>query len=79
LVLTGVAIAAGLIGRLVFRRPWIVEATSTGRPPQTLVWKVPGWRRSGRLIDEITEALAAGQDPRRQQLTSELTVDVEWA
>jgi hypothetical protein len=38
-----------------------------------------GWRRSGRLIDEITEALAAGQDPRRQQLTSELTVDVEWA
>jgi hypothetical protein len=50
---------AGLAGRLLFRRPWTIRARSAdGRQ---LTWRAAGFRRSGRVRDEIAGALAQGQ------------------
>jgi hypothetical protein len=50
-LLTVLAISA----RVLFRRPWIVEATS---PTTRATWRVVGWRASGRAVDDAAEALA---------------------
>jgi hypothetical protein len=51
---------AGLaaVGRVLFRRPWIIEAESEGQIDR---WRVAGWGASGRAINEVAEALQAGQ------------------
>jgi hypothetical protein len=61
-VVVVLAAAVGLVGRLLFRRPWTVYARAE---PRRLEWHVPGWRASGELIDEIAERLAGGEDPRQ--------------
>jgi hypothetical protein len=52
-LLTVLAVSA----RVVFRRPWLVEATS---PTTRATWRVVGWRASGRAVDDAAEALAHG-------------------
>jgi len=63
LILVGVLIAAGILGRGMLGRPWVVEARCAENPARTLAWKVVGWRRSARLIDEVAASLANGRDP----------------
>lgn len=49
----------GVLARVVFRRPWIVEATpATG--PGRLRWKVVGWRRSGEVVELVAAQLGTG-------------------
>ncbi|MGH2729168.1 MAG: hypothetical protein ACRDJI_01005 [Actinomycetota bacterium] len=55
ILLVGVALA----GRVLLRRPWTVEATSS-EPEEVLRWKVVGWRRSGQIVEEIARVLEAG-------------------
>ena len=62
LVILVLVAAVGLIGRLLFRRPWTVQARARHR---RLEWQVRGWRASGELIDEVAERLAAGEDPKQ--------------
>ena len=65
LIIVGFVLAASLLGRILLRRPWTVEARIV-RPAgsgRQLEWRVPGWRRSGKVIEEITQDLAAGRDP----------------
>ncbi|MEZ5410958.1 MAG: hypothetical protein R2761_23210 [Acidimicrobiales bacterium] len=51
----------GILARVVFRRPWVVEAAaSDGQRHQ---WRVVGWRRSGERCREIARSLAAGVVP----------------
>jgi hypothetical protein len=63
LILVGLLIAAGIIGRGLLGRPWVVEARCAENPSHALAWKVAGWRRSARLIDEVAASLANGRDP----------------
>jgi hypothetical protein len=63
LILLGLVVAAGIIGRGLLGRPWIVQATRASEPTPTYTWKVSGWRRSARLIDEVVSALSVGRDP----------------
>jgi hypothetical protein len=51
----------GVLARVVFRRPWTVEAR--GEDGVLYHWKVVGWRASGERRDEIAEMLAAGIIP----------------
>lgn len=52
---------AGLAGRILFRRPWCVEAVSDrGR---TYRWSVVGWRESARSVAEARQLLASGIMP----------------
>jgi hypothetical protein len=54
-----VVFVGGLAGRLLFRRPWTIRARSAdGRE---LTWRAVGFRRSGRMRDEIAAALSRGQ------------------
>lgn len=60
LVLLLVLFVAGLVGRIVFKRPWHVIARSDA---QELRWPVQGWRESGERVDAVADALAAGREP----------------
>lgn len=51
----------GLAGRVLFRRPWTVEARASDR--SRLVWRVVGWRASGEQVARAAEHLAAGVVP----------------
>jgi len=52
---------AGLLARVVFRRPWTVEARADDGT--VLSWQVVGWRASRERRDEIAQLLAAGVTP----------------
>lgn len=51
----------GIVGRVVFRRPWVVEARSTGGV--VLRWRVVGWRASREFRGQAAESLDAGVVP----------------
>jgi hypothetical protein len=58
LVLVILLTALGVAGRLLFRRPWAVEAASdTGERHR---WQVVGWRASSELVADVVNALAHG-------------------
>jgi hypothetical protein len=53
-------VAAGIAARVLFRRPWEVDAVTPGPPPETHVWRIVGWRNSNEAIREAAEALRQG-------------------
>jgi hypothetical protein len=63
LILLGLLIATGIVGRTLLGRPWIVRATPLGPEVEELSWRVVGWRRSNRVIEEVAASLSAGLDP----------------
>ncbi len=64
LIALGFLIAASILGRSLLGRPWVIRAAPVdGDAGETISWKVVGWRRSSRLIDEVATALAAGMAP----------------
>ncbi len=65
LVIVGCLLAAGVLGRVLLRRPWVVQATVIAPPglERVLDWRVSGWRRSHRVIDEVVSDLSAGREP----------------
>ncbi len=46
-----------IVGRVVFRRPWTVEAVGEEK---TYEWAVVGWKKSRDMIDEIAFRLENG-------------------
>lgn len=61
LVLLVVLTALGIAGRVLFRRPWTIEARHRDGTVHT--WRVTGLRASAARRDEIAAALAAGVVP----------------
>jgi hypothetical protein len=62
LTLVIVLLVGGVIGRVVFRRPWQVVARSGAR---SFSWRVVGWLRSRRVIADVGAQFAAGtREPR---------------
>lgn len=54
-----------LIGwRAMTGRPWVVEARQNRAAPLVHAWEVDGWKASGRVRDEVAEALRRGAEPR---------------
>jgi hypothetical protein len=47
---------------LVLRGTWIVEASTFWPKAETKTWKVRGWRRSKRTMDEVVRELQMGAD-----------------
>ena len=58
LALVVVAVGLGVLGRVLFRRPWTVDARVDGTS-QGGEWKVTGWRASGELVNSVAETLKA--------------------
>lgn len=67
-----VAVAASLVVLDRLRRPWLVELQRQGlADAPRRVWRVRGWRRSGRLMDEVAAAVREGRtDGQRGVLLS---------
>ncbi|HEX5995965.1 MAG TPA: hypothetical protein VFY84_12555 [Jiangellales bacterium] len=61
LVIVLVLLVLALVGRVLFRRPWTVEATAGNGERVTA--EVVGWRAALRRRDEIAELLRRGQRP----------------
>jgi hypothetical protein len=51
-------VVLGLMGRVLFGRPWTVEAQQLGAGP-AYEWKVSGWRASLDLVTSIADQLRA--------------------
>lgn len=65
LLVLGSLLAVGLLGRVVFRQPWIIEARSSGAlgAERRVEWHVRGWRKSHRLIARVVSDLTDGREP----------------
>jgi hypothetical protein len=61
LVLVLLLAVLGVLARVVFRRPWTIEARSADGAVQR--WPVVGWRASRERRDEIAALLASGIVP----------------
>ncbi len=56
LLLLALLAVLGIVGRVVLRRPWVVDALASDG--QHLQWRVVGWRRSGERRDQVAQMLA---------------------
>ena len=65
LIILGLLVAAGILGRALLARPWVVRAIPASGHDAALGWKVTGLRRSGRVIDEVARRSPAGFRRRR--------------
>ena len=65
-LLLGTAAVAVLVALNQLHRPWYVELQRQGlADAPRRVWRVQGWRRSGRLVATLTAAIREGRiDPR---------------
>ena len=65
-LLAGAAVLAALAALNQLHRPWYVELQRQGlADAPRRVWRVQGWRRSGRLMGELTAAIREGRIDRR--------------
>ncbi|MGN6255845.1 MAG: hypothetical protein ACTHO8_12825 [Solirubrobacterales bacterium] len=56
---------AGLFGRLLLGRPWIVEAVNLDAPEERVAFAARGWRQSSEALRELRAAIAAAGPPDR--------------
>jgi hypothetical protein len=56
-------LGAGLFGRVVLGRPWIVIGEKLGDPEERVAFAVKGWRDSSAALRELRTALAATGPP----------------
>jgi hypothetical protein len=65
-LLTGAAVLVALAALNQLHRPWYVELQRQGlADAPRRVWRVQGWRRSGRLMTTLTAAIREGRIDRR--------------
>jgi hypothetical protein len=58
LLLVVVLLVGGIAARLLFRRPWTIRARA--QDGRELTWRAVGFRRSGRVRDDVAAALVLG-------------------
>jgi hypothetical protein len=56
-------LGSGLVGRLVFGRPWTVEARSRGGDERVVAFQVKGWRRAGEAAEQLAREIAVTGSP----------------
>ncbi|MDQ3305903.1 MAG: hypothetical protein M3535_07985 [Actinomycetota bacterium] len=61
LVVVVALVVGGVVARVLFRRPWTVEAVSDGGERATR--QVVGWRASGRERHELVHEITHGRPP----------------
>lgn len=70
IIVVGALLAAGVVSRVVLRKPWVVDARSRDSltAGRELEWNVRGLRQSRELIDRVAADLAAGREPPQSTL-----------
>jgi hypothetical protein len=75
-VLWLIAAVAVAVGLNQLHRPWYVELQRQGlADAPRRVWRVQGWRRSGRLMHELTAAIQEGRIDRERGTVIQRQVD----
>jgi hypothetical protein len=64
-VLVAVLVVGGVVARVLFRRPWTVEALDGAG--ERVTRQVVGWKASGRARDEMASELAHGRLPGQEE------------
>lgn len=59
IVLLLMLLSSGIVGRVLLRRPWTIEAVNLSHPQRSAAFAVKGWRRSSEVIDELSRAIPA--------------------
>lgn len=59
IVVVVLGVLGATVGRVVFRRPWVIRAHVPGTY-QERAWRVKGWRNSRDMIDSVSWALERG-------------------
>lgn len=65
IVLLILLLSSGIAGRVLLRRPWIVEAVNLTHPQRSVAFAVKGWRQSSQAIDELAAAVRASGQPEQ--------------
>jgi hypothetical protein len=61
ILLVALVATLGIVFRIVFRRPWLVETfAEEGAYQKHFIWKVTGVQRSGVVVDQVAEQIRAG-------------------
>jgi hypothetical protein len=55
--------AGGIALRVLFRRPWMIEAKTPGPPPARDTWGVVGIRASAQAVETVAQAIRRGDPP----------------
>lgn len=63
LLLLAFLLGSGIVGRVLLRRPWIIEAVDVAQPERVSAFAVRGWRRSRRALGELAAAIEANGTP----------------
>ncbi len=58
-----VLLISGIVGRVLLRRPWTIEAVNLSHPQRSAAFAVKGWQRSSRAIDELVRAISVSGLP----------------
>jgi len=65
IVLLLMLLSSGIVGRVLLRRPWKIEAINLSHPQQSAAFAVKGWRQSSRAIEELTRTLPTSGLPQQ--------------
>ncbi|HEY5710149.1 MAG TPA: hypothetical protein VIS51_12245 [Solirubrobacterales bacterium] len=63
LIILLVLLWSGIVGRVVFGRPWVVVAADLDDPERSAAFAVKGWRRSGQATEELKRAITVAGTP----------------
>jgi len=63
LLFAGVLVTVVAVGRVVFRRPWVVEAISANPRHDSVQWRAASFWESREMIREVRSRIAAGWEP----------------
>lgn len=65
IVLLLMLLSSGIVGRVLLRRPWTIEAANLGQPQRSAAFAVKGWRRSSQVIGELSRTIPASGLPQQ--------------
>lgn len=65
IVLLLMLLSSGIIGRVLLRRPWKIEAANLDHPQRSATFAVEGWRQSSRAIDELATTISISGLPQQ--------------
>jgi hypothetical protein len=51
-----------LVAIALLRGTWLVEASTSGPPPEIKAWKIKGWSQSRRAVDEVASEIRVGAE-----------------
>jgi len=65
LIVLLVLLWSGIVGRVLFGRPWVVAAIDLHDPERSAAFAVKGWRRSGETVEQLAREISVTGRPEK--------------